>query len=42
MLAKLTTKNQVTLTKVEAARSRLEALGIGPKDVAEAIRWARQ
>jgi bifunctional DNA-binding transcriptional regulator/antitoxin component of YhaV-PrlF toxin-antitoxin module len=72
MLAKMTSKNQITLPKAvtkaigdveyfdvraeagsivltpvrinraDAVRSRLEALGITEKDVADAVKWARK
>jgi len=46
MLAKITSKNQITLTPVrvqdaDAVRAKLAALGISPDDVSDALAWAR-
>ena len=40
VLAKLTSKNHLTLPK--AVRARLKELGITDADVAAAVAWARQ
>lgn len=49
MLAKLTSKNQITLPKArigdfraDAVRAKLAELGISEADVSEAVAWARR
>lgn len=49
VLAKLTSKNQITLPKAligdfraDAVRAKLAELGISEADVSEAVAWARR
>ncbi len=50
MLAKLTSKNQLTLPKLVPAKvtslegvwAKIESLGVTEKDVEDAVRWARK